>query len=68
MSAPKSAVNRAKKELQEAADALDMRRQQQITNQVATIDRLMKENEALREENARLRASQVFGYGTGQDL
>lgn len=41
MSAPKSAVSKAVNEVREAAQELDLRRQKQIANQAAIIDRLM---------------------------
>lgn len=43
MSARKSAVMKATEEIRTKADELDNRRRLQITNQVATIDRLLKD-------------------------
>lgn len=58
MGAPKSAVTKATAKIREEAQDLDLRRQEQIANQVKVIDRLLAENESLKAENAVLRAEQ----------
>lgn len=43
MSAPSSAVTKAVAEVEARADALDRRRRKQITNQIMSIDRLLRD-------------------------
>lgn len=81
MGAPKSAVTKAIARMHDEAQAQDLRRQKQITNQIEIIDRLMDgatfdgemarlvetlsatqaELDAVKAENADLRASQAGG-------
>jgi cell division protein FtsB len=59
MSAPKSAVTKAVAEVAEKAQDLDLRRQEQIANQVEVINRLMAENASLKAEISHLQSSRV---------
>jgi hypothetical protein len=59
MSAPKSAVTKATEKIMTEAQDLDLRRQEQIANQVEVINRLMAENASLKAEISHLQSSRV---------